>query len=420
MDISSFLLQLLAILLSARILGELAASVQIPSVIGELAAGIVIGPSLLGWIEADQVIRLMAEIGVILLLFQVGLETDMGKLIRTGVKSTIVAFGGFIAPFAAGFVTCFYFFNLNLLVSLFVGGTLTATSIGITVRTLSDIHKQNSVEGQITLGAAVLDDILGVVLLALLYEFTVTGDVSWINTTKVFLFIGVFFLLAPPLAKLISHFIQYLDKRIDNPGLIPSTIISLVLFFAWLSHAVGAPELLGGFAAGLALSRRFFLPFGLAIKTEDAFSQRIDKQMTPIIHLFTPIFFVTVGLSLDLRAIDWSSPFFWWFSLILLAVAIVSKFFGAFFIKEPWARKVVVGMAMVPRGEVGLIFAGLGSAAGVFDKEVYTSLIMVIAYTTLLSPFWIKLYYKRFRVQLDEIETLVPREDKHSQKIRNH
>ena len=404
MDASTFLLQLLAILLSARILGELAASVQIPSVIGELVAGIIIGPSLLGWIEADEVIRLLAEIGVILLLFQVGLETDMSKLIRSGMKSAVVAIGGFVAPFAAGFIVCYYFFELSLLVALFVGGTLTATSIGITVRTLADIHRQNSIEGQITLGAAVLDDIFGVILLAILYEFTVTGDISWINTTKVFVFIGIFFLIAPIIARLMSKAIHYLDKKIDNPGLIPSTMISLVLFFAWLSHAVGAPELLGGFAAGIALSRRFFLPFGLAIKTDDKFSKKIDRQMTPVIHLFTPIFFVTVGLSLDLKAVDWTSPFFWWFSLSLLVVAIVTKFFGALFINEPWARKMIVGMAMVPRGEVGLIFAGLGSAAGVFNKEVYTSLVMVVAYTTLLSPFWIKLYYRMFENQLATID----------------
>ena len=406
MDVSSFLLQLLVILVSARILSELVAVVQVPTVIGELLAGVIIGPSLLGWIEADDFIRLMAEIGVILLLFQVGLGTDMGKLIRTGSKSVIVAIGGFIAPFALGFSICFYAFDLPLLVSLFVGGTLTATSIGVTIRTLADVHRQNSVEGQITLGAAVLDDILGVILLALLYEYTVTGEVSWINTTKVFIFIGLFFAIAPVLARLMSHAIHYLDTKIDNPGLIPTSIISLVLFFAWLSHWIGAPELLGGFAAGLALSRRFFLPFGLAIKTEDAFSHRIDQQMTPIIHLFTPIFFVTVGLSLDLTSVDWSSSFFWWFSLSLLVVAICTKFFGVFFINEPWARKVVVGMAMVPRGEVGLVFAGLGIAAGVFNKEVYTSLVMVIAYTTLLSPFWIKLYYRVFKKQLEKIESI--------------
>lgn len=407
MDASSFLLQLFIILVSARILSELAAVLQIPTVIGELLAGVIIGPSLFGWIHAGEVIRLMAEIGVILLLFQVGLETDMGKLINTGYKSVVVAIGGFVAPFIVGFSTCFYGFDLPLLVSLFVGGTLTATSIGITVRTLTDIHRQNSVEGQITLGAAVLDDILGVILLALLYEFTVTGEVSWVNTTKVFLFIGLFFLLAPVLARLMSRAIHDLDKKINNPGLIPTSIISLVLFFAWLSHWVGAPELLGGFAAGLALSRRFFLPFGLAIKTEDAFSRRIDQQMTPIIQLFTPIFFVTVGLSLDLKGVDWSSAFFWWFSLSLLLVAIATKFFGAIFIKESWARKIVIGMAMVPRGEVGLVFAGLGIAAGVFNKEVYTSLVMVIAYTTLLSPFWIKLYYRMFTHKLEQDDSLV-------------
>ena len=117
--------------------------------------------------------------------------------------------------------------------------------------------------------------------------------------------------------------------------------------------------------------------------------------MKPIVQLFTPIFFVMVGLSLDLREVDWGSGFFWAFSLVLLAVAIASKFTGALLISEPLSRRFLVGMAMVPRGEVGLIFAGLGSAAGVFAGDIYTALVMVIAYTTLLSPYWIKLYYRR-------------------------
>jgi Kef-type K+ transport system membrane component KefB len=146
----------------------------------------------------------------------------------------------------------------------------------------------------------------------------------------------------------------------------------------------------------LALSRRFFLPFGLSIKTNADFSQKIESQMKPIIQLFTPIFFVAIGLSLDLRQVDWSSPMFWAFSLSLLVIAIVGKFTGALLIKEPYPRKIVIGMAMVPRGEVGLIFAGLGSAAGVFTDNIYTSMIMVVLYTSLLSPYWIKLYYRKF------------------------
>lgn len=401
MEAHTFLLQLLAVLVAARITGELVAMLGAPSVIGELVAGILIGPSLLGWVEPNELLRILAEVGVILLLFEVGLETDMGKLLDSGRKAITVAVGGFVTPLLFGFGVAYFLFDLSLLVSLFVGGTLTATSIGITVRTLVDVHRQNSPEGQITLGAAVLDDLFGVVLLAILYEFSVTGEVNWVNTAKVLAYITVFFLTAPVLAKLMSHIIGQLDQRVDNPGLIPVTIVSLVLFFAWLAHLFGAPELLGGFAAGLALSRRFFLPFGLAVKTDTTFANKIENQMKPIVQLFTPIFFVMVGLSLDLRQVEWSSWFFWGFSLTLLVVAIGTKFTGALFIAEPFSRRIVVGMAMVPRGEVGLIFAGLGSAAGVFSGDIYTALIMVIAYTTLLSPFWIKLYYRRFGQYID-------------------
>ncbi|MCB1905085.1 MAG: cation:proton antiporter, partial [Gammaproteobacteria bacterium] len=181
MEVHTFLLQLLAILVTARIMAEVANSLGAPGVIGELAAGIVIGPSLLGWVEINQVILLLAEIGVIMLLFEVGLETDFGKLIDAGRKAITVAIGGFIGPMIAGFALAHWLFDLSLIASLFIGGTLTATSIGITVRTLSGVHRQHSVEGQITLGAAVLDDILGVVLLALLYEFSITGEINWIN-----------------------------------------------------------------------------------------------------------------------------------------------------------------------------------------------------------------------------------------------
>jgi Kef-type K+ transport system membrane component KefB len=392
----TILLQLLIILLAGRILGETVTAFGIPGVIGELTAGILIGPSLLGWVETNDVIFILAEIGIILLLFEVGLETDLDKLLGVGQKAVIVAAGGFIAPLLLGFIVSYYLFKQDLIVSLFVGGTLTATSIGITARTLVDVHRQNSLEGQITLGAAVLDDILGVVLLALLYEFSITGEVNWVNTIKVLTFVGVFFLVAPVLAKLISHFIEFLDRHVENPGLTPVTMVSLVLFFAWLAHFFGAPELLGGFAAGLALSRRFFLPFGMAIKTNANFSKKIKNQMKPIIQIFAPIFFVHVGLLLDISQVNWGSVFFWMFSLSLLVVAIFGKFTGALIINEPLPRRIVVGMAMVPRGEVGLIFAGLGSAAAVFSNDIYTALIMVIVYTTLLSPFWIKLYYRLF------------------------
>jgi len=400
MEAHDFFLTLLIILLTARIFAELATRLQAPSVIGELFAGVVLGPSLLGWIEPTEAIRLMAGIGIILLLFEVGLETDVKRLVSTGMESIVVAFAGFILPFLFGFGLAYGLFELPLLVSLFIGGTLTATSIGITVRVLSDLKRQHSKEGQIVLGAAVLDDVMGVVLLALLYEFSIGGGVSLLNTGKVLIFIAAFFVLAPVAAKLMSVVIKRFDARSEIPGLIPTTIVSLVLFFAWLAYVIGAPELLGGFAAGLALSRRFFLPLGVALHADEAFAERIETQTKPIVQLFTPIFFVMVGLSLNLREIDWSSPFIWLFSLSLLVAAVAGKLLGVLLVKESWPVRWMIGAAMVPRGEVGLIFAELGRESGVFSNEVYAGMVIVIALTTLLPPFVMKWYYRRYGAQM--------------------
>lgn len=396
MEPHTFFLSLLIILLGARIFGEIAVRMGMPSVIGEIIAGILIGPSLLGWVEPDKVIQLLAEIGIILLLFDVGLETDARRLADAGKQAFIVAVSGFMVPLALGFMVSRWLFQLPLLVSLFIGGTLTATSIGITMRVLSDLNLRTAKEGQIVLGAAVIDDILGVIVLALLYEFSVQGSVSFANASRVLVFIILFLLIAPLAAKAISLLIHRLQKTETIPGLIPTTIVSLVLFFAWLAHVIGAPELLGGFAAGLALSRRFFLPFGVALRTETAFVENIEIQMRPIIQLFTPIFFVMVGLSLSLREIDWSSPFIWGFSAVFFTVAVVSKYAGVVFLNESWATRGAIGMAMVPRGEVGLIFAELGRLTGIFNNEIHAGMVIVIMLTTLLAPLWMKFYYHRF------------------------
>ncbi len=393
MDAHQFFLALLAILLSARLLGEVAARLGAPSVIGELAAGIVLGPSLLGWVEPTEVIRLLAEIGIILLLFEVGLETDVMRLVKTGAKPLVVAAGGVILPSTLGFAVSRWLFGQELLTALFIAGTLTATSIGITVRVLTDLGQAQSREAGIVLGAAVLDDVIGVVLLAFLYEFSTGGGISLLNTGRVALFIGLFMLLAPLAARVLAEVIRRYDRASRIPGLLTTTVVSLVLFFAWLAYTVGAPVLLGGFAAGIALSRRFALPMGVAMRTDERFAHRVEEQLRPVVHLFTPIFFVTVGLSLDFRAIDWSSPFIWQFSLSLLLVAVIGKLAAGFLVRETRFRQAVIGLAMVPRGEVGLIFAELGRSSGIFGADVYAVLVLVIALTTLAPPFVMKRLY---------------------------
>ena len=402
MTTHTLLLQIATILLTARLFAEIATRLNAPSIIGELCAGILLGPSLLGWIAPNDVLKLLAEIGIILLLFEVGLETDIDRLVAAGSRAVVVAVAGFILPFVIGFALCRYAFGLSLLVSLFVGGTLTATSIGITVRVLADLGRHRSREGQIVLGAAVIDDLLGVFLLAVLYEFSISGAVSLVHTGKIVLYASLFFVMAPVIAKLLVPVIRHFHLQSSTPGFIPIVLVSLVLIFAATAHSIGAPHLLGGFVAGIALSRRFFLPFGAALHMDDKFTRKTHRQMKPIIQLFTPIFFVMVGLSLDLRQIDWSSAFFWVFSFVLVTGAILGKLAGPWLIRETVPARVAIGMAMVPRGEVGLIFAELGRAENILNAEIYAGLIMVIAYTTLASPFWIKSFYRRFGHRLHD------------------
>jgi Kef-type K+ transport system membrane component KefB len=401
-EIHIVLIQIAAILLAARICGEVALRLRAPSIIGELCAGIILGPSLLNWIAPNEILSFLAEIGIILLLFEVGLETDLERLVKAGPQAAIVAVAGFVLPFVLGAACSYWIFDLSPMVSLFIGGTLTATSIGITIRILTDLGRHRAFEGQIVLGAAVIDDLLGVFLLAVLYEFTMSGSVTLANTGQIVLYVGAFFIFAPIVAKILTPVFKRYHDYSDLPGMIPVVLVSIVLIFASLAHGVGAPQLLGGFVAGIALSRRFFLPFGAALHVDPGFTQRVHDQMRPIIQLFTPIFFVVVGLSLDFSAIDWSSSFIWVFSIFMGAIAIIAKLLGPWLIKVSIPMRIAIGMAMVPRGEVGLVFAELGRATGVFDAAVYAAIVLVIAYTTLASPFWIKSYYQRYGGRLPE------------------
>jgi Kef-type K+ transport system membrane component KefB len=249
----------------------------------------------------------------------------------------------------------------------------------------------------VVLGAAVLDDVIGVLLLALLCSYS-EGAINWVSTGRVLLSIVLFFALAPVAGRLLSLVIRRYEATSDIPGLIPATIVSLLLFFAWTAHAVGAPELLGGFAAGLALTRQLSLPFGARLNlTQDPdFSHRVESQIRPIVHLFSPIFFVFVGISLDLRVVNWASWHFWVLTAVLLVAAVIGKLCaGLILVRETPFTRWVVGLAMVPRGEVGLIFAQIGKSAGILDDEIFAALILVIALGTLGPPLVLRWLYAR-------------------------
>jgi len=387
LEVSDFFLKLLVILLSAKFFAEVFSRLSIPSVLGEVVAGLIIGPSVLGFVSPDATLHLIAEIGILLLLFEVGLETDVGQLVKEGLRSTLVAVTGVVVPGALGFWTSYHWFGMAMIPSLFVGGTIVATSIGITVRVLKDLNQHNTRMARIVLGAAVLDDVIGVVVLAVLYDFAVKGTVSVYATARILVFITAFLLLAPILAKLFVPLMAKAASSSRTKGMIPTIIISLILLMAVISHGVGAPEILGSFAAGIALARRFFLPLGASIDHySHQLAEQIEESMTPIIDLFVPVFFVMVGVSINLRAIDMTSGSFWVFAGVLTVVAVLSKMVSGVWAPGDFREKLSTGVAMVPRGEVGLIFAEVGKRSKIFDDAAYAGVVFVVALTTLLAP----------------------------------
>ncbi|MEN8727091.1 MAG: cation:proton antiporter [Sulfurovum sp.] len=395
MDIHNFFLILFLILVTARILGELFARMGIPSVLGELSAGILLGVSGFGLIEVNDVLKVLAEIGILLLLFEIGLDTDIQRLKNAGGKAIIVALFGAALPFIVSALVSYYIFDLTLVVSLFIGGTLTATSIGITMRVLKDLQKEHSNVAQIVIGAAVIDDILGVILLVFIYDYAITQKLSITNTLNTTVFILLFLIIAPTLAHYASNFMKKFDEHKKVPGFIPTIIISLIAIFAYVSHLFGAPEILGSFAAGIALSRRFILPFGMALKHDKVFLEKVKSSITPIAQMFTPIFFVMVGLSMNLRVIDFTSEKFWYLALTFLFIAVIGKYIGVFFLRNTNAlKKALIGISMIPRGEVGLIFAEVGRLNGILDNHIYAVLIFVIIVTTVAPPFLLKWLFK--------------------------
>lgn len=401
MELHQFFLFLAIILIAARVFSETVARFGIPSVIGELLAGLLIGPSVLGWVSPDTTMKLLAEIGIILLLFEVGMDTDLSRLARSGSKPVVVAVVGFTLPFALGYGVSAWVFGLPELTALFIGGTLTATSIGITVRVLDDLGKRQSDEAQIVIGAAVLDDILGVMTLAFLYQFVVEQHASFDALGEVGLYILLFMVLTPLVAKLASVVIDRLDQHAATPGLLLTMALSLILLFSWLAHAVGAPEIMGGFAAGLAFSQHFGFRLwmgkatAIEFKPSPKLAHRLEEQMRPLIHTFSPLFFVMVGVSLNLKAVDWGSAFIWGLAGMLLLVAFFGKFASGFFIRESRRNQMAIGLSMIPRGEVGLIFAQLGFSQGILNGELYAALLIVIALTTMSPPFLLKWFYGR-------------------------
>ncbi len=386
MEVHQVFLNLAIILFLARIFGEVFERLGIPSVIGEISVGIALGPSLFGLVSPNESLKLLAELGIILLLFQIGLEADLEKIREVGLQAVSVALIGALLPMFLSLAAC-SLLGLPLITALFVGGTLSATSIGITVRVLKDLGRMQLESSQVILAAAVIDDITGVLLLSVLYEFAQTNHFETQTLFKLGFYLFTFFLLAPVFAYFLGATIHLLSKRLRSLNFVPSTVFALILLLAYLAHKFGAPEILGAFTAGLAFSKRFSLPFAPKLPSEMV--KRVHHTIEPLIFVLAPVFFVFVGLEINFRTLEVDLRLLGIF-MMFLVLAFVGKILSGLAVKGSVREKVFVGLAMVPRGEVGLIFAEFGRLSGAFDETYYTVMILTVVFTTLIPPFLLK------------------------------
>ena len=383
LDVPQLLGLLVLILGAAKLAGAIAKRIGQPAVLGELVVGVFLGVSVLGLVSPkNEVLHFLAELCVVILLFEIGLETDLGKLVQVGGASTAVAVVGVMLPFAGGYAVC-RFLGLNYLVSIVAGGTLTATSVGITARVLTDLGRLQEPESQIVLGAAVIDDILGLIILAVVgglaegHAVTVLGVAKITGIAFGFLIATLLLgtVLVPPLVRWFS--------RIDLPGTSVTLGIMLAFGLAWLASAAGSAMIIGAFAAGLLLR-----------KTPQAHT--IEAGIASLGHFFVPIFFVVIGSAVDLRVfnpVDPANRPTLWIGGLLFVVAVLGKFLAGYAPFWFRGRKLVVGVGMIPRGEVGLIFAQMGLTSGIFSSRIFSAVTLMVMLTTFLTPPLLRLLF---------------------------
>jgi len=384
MAFRELLIAFIVILISAKTLGELMERIKQPAVLGELLAGVLVGTSVLGWVKPEHTLELLAEIGIVLLLFEIGLETDLKEMLRVGRDSLMVAVAGVAVPFLLGYFAMILMGGSNL-VAVFVGATLTATSIGITAKVLSDLRKLGTVEAKIIIGAAVADDILGLVILALVASLAEAGTVS-LTTIVAALMKGVGFLVAAILiGNLLVHPLIRIVDLMRGRGILFLGALIFALTLAYLADLAGSAFIIGAFAAGITLAR-----------TDR--KKIIEERLQPVVDVFAPIFFVMVGIQVNISILNPLNPTnipILIIALVITVMAVVGKLVSGYVIPKRRANRLAIGIGMMPRGEVGLIFAQLGRATGLFSHEIFSALVVVVMVTTFLAPPLLKVVLGR-------------------------
>lgn len=371
---------LVAIILATRLGGIVAQRIGQPSVLGELIAGVVLGGSVLGILDpAEPAIKVFAELGVVILLFEIGLNTDVRSLTKVGASAIAVGIVGVVIPFALGYaVTAGLGFGMTT--SIVCGAALTATSVGISARVLSDLGRLDSEEGQIVLGAAVFDDLIGLIILSVVASL-VTGAAITVVGVSVTALVAIGFIVLAVLVgtRLAPPIFRYLDE-LDVAGTLGVVGLAFAFLMAWLAAEAGSALIIGAFAAGLVLHGT---PQRAAI----------EKSTTTLGHLFVPVFFAVVGAQVSLSALGEISALK--VGAALFVVGTFGKFVAGY--APVWFKgeKSLIGIAMIPRGEVGLIFAQMGLATGALDAQLFSAITIMVMGTTFIAPPLLSRYARR-------------------------
>jgi Kef-type K+ transport system membrane component KefB len=369
--IAEILTQLFVLLLAAKIGDEVFKRLGQPPVVGEILAGVIVGPAVLGLYEVNAETTLFAEIGVVLLLFQVGVETRIDDLLRVGRTALWVGVLGVLIPFAGGFIAV-SLAGGELAVAIFLAAALTATSVGITSNVLRDLGALATSSGRIILGAAVIDDVLAIMILSIAVgvaagSFSVTNIVTLLALAL--LFIGVVVVGGTQLLRRRRSLLT--DPEFAETPFLPGMIIMLGL--AALASFIGLAAIIGAFLAGMVVG-------------ESSERHALETEVAPLAAFFTPFFFGFIGAQVDLKGLADLATIMLLAGITVLAVA--TKFVGAFIgaLRLGRARATVVGWGMVPRGEVGIVVAGLGLSAGAIGAELYSVVVGMAIVTTLIVP----------------------------------
>lgn len=378
-EIIEFLMALVAIFFGAKLFGEVSIRLGYPSVMGELIAGIILGGSVLHLIPESGTIVLLAEVGVIILLFEIGLETELKELLKVGTKSLAVAAVGVIAPFAGGWIFASAL-GLDGIAPIFLGAALTATSVGITSKVLVDLGKLSSKTGRIILGAAVIDDIIGLIILAVMNDLAKAGAVQLsqiaVITGKAIGFLAVFIIVG----KIAVPFLMNHVEKMKGRGSLAILGLGFAFLAGVMANSVESAMIVGAFAAGLVIP---------SVRNEP-----LVKELKPIADFFTPIFFVHVG---SLVNVSYFNPFnpankqILIIGLGLIVVAIIGKLICGFSVFDKDVNKLAIGVGMIPRGEVGLIFAEIGRRSGAINNELFAAVVVMVGITTFIAPPLLKM-----------------------------